>query len=319
MWKRKTKCVKGYTLVECLVALTLNLLIMAMLLEFVLIAQRLYLKQQGMARLQENARLVHYILNHAVKTGRSSGLTRWDTRMPIRDMTRSDTVQSVTGMQWGVSIKALKKSPSNPKRLFQIHRSGTDILRCHSVTQPHVAQFSLERGQPILTLAEPLKLKDKDMIALSDCEQADILEYQAPQYCKERTHWVKALPLSQEVTEHYIHRSHNHLVIGHLKSCLYFIGDTQRVNQLGEPIYALYEHVANGKISERVEGVEELQIAYGIHTKSQVQFVPLEAVTDWREVVAIQFKVCLSSIEPALITSSGNMTLRQWWEYVIPC
>lgn len=81
-----------------------------------------------------------------------------------------------------------------------------------------------------------------------------------------------------------------------------------RNNADGEP--SLYHRISNNAAAELVEGVENMQIVYGVDTgtdQSADQYVAANSVTDWGRVVSVRASLLLRTLEDNL-TVNGPQT-----------
>lgn len=95
---------KGYTLFELLISMTLSLFILSMCLSAYLGMHREWMRQQGMAVIQENARMLYGIFDNALKS--------------------SQQVERHF---------SLKNSDSIPRSCLKRYQSGTELLKIQSV------------------------------------------------------------------------------------------------------------------------------------------------------------------------------------------
>lgn len=78
---------------------------------------------------------------------------------------------------------------------------------------------------------------------------------------------------------------------------IFYIGDTHRVDQEKQPIYALYEKQLFGRRQEVFEGIHRLSIQYGLIDKSQpviLTYQKSNQIKHWQKVIAIQLSFFLT-------------------------
>lgn len=88
-----------------------------------------------------------------------------------------------------------------------------------------------------------------------------------------------------------------------LVSMAYFIGDTGRLNQSGQPILALFQKPLDGDRLELVAGVEQMQIMYGVAANPATDILAYYSaaqMTNWQIVRSVQIDLLLNSVDPAL-------------------
>ena len=134
-----------------------------------------------------------------------------------------------------------------------------------------------------------------------------------------------AISGNHSLSKHYNEKSE----VGVLSSNLFYVGDTGRVNANGHPIEALYCTDLNDRTMELIEGVEFLQVSYGLKENIH-QFLSADKVTNWQSVAKIRVSLLLNSIEDGLLEPKKyhindleiipqDRLLRKWWtfEYAI--
>lgn len=103
---------------------------------------------------------------------------------------------------------------------------------------------------------------------------------------------------------------------GDLSHFVYYVAKTHRRNTVGNSIYALYRSdlTKSGVPAEMVEGVEKMQIRYGIQVdkNSHVQYVLASQVSDWQKVVSVDITLLLNSIEAVARRPQRYFFQKQW-------
>jgi len=90
-------------------------------------------------------------------------------------------------------------------------------------------------------------------------------------------------------------------IVTELATHTYFVADTTRTNAAGQNILALYRFDGT-TAQELVDGVEDLQIEYGLDSNSDDvidAYTASPAAADWPDVVAVRFMLLLNSVEAA--------------------
>lgn len=101
-------------------------------------------------------------------------------------------------------------------------------------------------GSDIISIdyvSEKIAQKPGTIVVLSSCRQAKIFVLQE-----------KDLPLTDD----------ENLRWGQYHSVILYVAKTDRTNEKGEPVYALYSTDLNGRTQERVEGVEKIKLEQGL-------------------------------------------------------
>ncbi|MCG8520521.1 MAG: PilW family protein [Pseudomonadales bacterium] len=156
------------------------------------------------------------------------------------------------------------------------------------------------------------------MLMIGNCEALDLFRLSAdPAGAPLRLRHQTPINTTANLSRAYLSGEDAQLYA--LQSSVYFVGDTGRDDDRGDPIFALYRatndfpNAANPSftVEELVEGVESLQIQYGIRRdapSNQVEFVTADALTplEWREVVSVRVGVLVSGVESILIEDDDN-------------
>jgi type IV pilus assembly protein PilW len=113
----------------------------------------------------------------------------------------------------------------------------------------------------------------------------------------------------------------------------YFIGNTGRRNQKGEPIFGLYEKIDSQPRSELIAGVENLHIQYGVSDTQGQNVVKYSAANqlstnDWLNVRSVNMMLLLNSIEEVTqkpesyifagvsVAPKDRLLHREWQAYI---
>lgn len=83
----------------------------------------------------------------------------------------------------------------------------------------------------------------------------------------------------------------------------FFIGDTYRKNQAGEPIYALFSKTLSSERVELIPGIENMKLRYGVSKANGLdveKYLTAKQIQDWKMVRSIQLALVLNSVESIL-------------------
>lgn len=276
MWPYKTHPEhRGFSLIELMIALALSLILSLAFIQTILIVKNIYKKQEGLARIQENARSVHHIIGDAISRMGAIGCNRM-----------SDEIGVV--IRPGVNTERLGLLPFGG--LTTTH-SDTLWIKYTQKGYPLAQASTGERGSFVIR-GTP-HWKENRVLILADCRHAEIFRL------TEKTKVIKGGLTEVAFKYPNTHKYDTSAQMARLRSVLFYVAKTSRVNQYDEPIFALYTKDYNGKTQERVEGVEAMKMEY--------------------QPKKIQIKFLLSSVEPVK-SEQGESVLRQWWtwEWSVP-
>lgn len=210
----------GFTLLELLIALALNLVLSMSAIHALLLIKQAWMTQQGIHKIQENARSIQIYFDNVLQSaGRLScnrihaGLTTWIAPTVDKQIwgVAADVVRLVTPL-------TLQQNQWLNSSFFERLISSSSILWIIS-------------SDPI---AKPVD-KSNQVLLLSDCATLHIFK---------NIEEPRRIPNAE---------------LAVLNSRLYYVGRTKRnINQ--RPIYALYMTDFNGYTQELFEGVQAMEI-----------------------------------------------------------
>jgi len=291
----------GFSIVELMVAVALSLLLMAGLASVYLSNKTTFKVSEGLARIQENSRYMHYILSKDIRmtgyqgcsnTGSTQVLNIVSTPAPNVSLSDQDSIKGYgyTGTTW---------SPALPAALTGKVLAGTDVIDIHKASELG-AQLTANMAQtntPIL-VADRLGIKKDDILIITDCQEANLFQAGAASSATAITHTV-ATNTTNDLSKAY----QTDAIIYQYEAYYYYVKDTGRTNSAANAIYSLFRQDVNGVEEELVEGVENMQITYGVDTtndKSPDTYstaTTVEASNNWPKVVSVKIALLLNSIE----------------------
>lgn len=177
--------------------------------------------------------------------------------------------ESLTKIQENArSIHAILREYYTRKDAMGCNRWGNDL---NVFIQPGVnlnVDKSKLRHLPILDsdiisidyVSEKITQKFGTIVVLSSCRQAKIFVLQE-----------KDLLLANDET----------LGLGQYHSVILYVAKTDRTNEKGEPVYALYSTDLNGQTQERVEGVEKIKLEQGLESMKLQFLLTASSLKKW--------------------------------------
>ncbi len=99
----------------------------------------------------------------------------------------------------------------------------------------------------------------------------------------------------------------------------FYVSDTGRKSQQGEPVLALYKKRLGGRSIEVASGVTKLDFAYGVAAPDRGdigQYVKTDGVSNWPQVKTVQVAVSLASYNPILKAKGRRYHDRVWHSYI---
>jgi len=268
---------KGTTLVELMVSLAISAFLCLFCIQLFTTIKQIFSKQHALAHIQENARVIQSLLGDAIAFSGNIGCSAFTPEIAV------SIHEGVDGNHYGlipfvpiigVSEEKIKNNPLSPKTLTMRILSESDIIWIKS------------------TKSKKQKAFKNTVIAVSDCAQVDFIK------------------ISDKLEEGILSKKYpENKFVGALTSQLFYVGDTGRKNNKGNPIYALYSTDLNDQTLELAEGVKALKILYGTGVGHARTYGNFEQVTDWNQISCVKVSVLLSAIEEEI---------QSWWTYEWP-
>ena len=110
-------------------------------------------------------------------------------------------------------------------------------------------------------------------------------------------------------------------VVGAVEATYFFVADSLRNNNVGDTPLSLWQKVGPGAPVELIQGVENMQILYGVDTTladdipNPNQYMVAAAVPDPRQVVSIRVTLTVNSIDE--VTEDGDTLTRTFSKTIL--
>ncbi|MNZ44031.1 hypothetical protein D3C78_616500 [compost metagenome] len=301
---------RGISLIELLIALTLSLVIGIAVTQMFLASKTTYRLQEAMARVQENGR---FAVNFLASDIRMAGFMGCGN---ISEMT-INVIASPAPLDAANPLGQVIGGQNNvPSSNTSNAVAGTDVLNIRRASNAGVRLVgNMETDNANIQIEDNrMGLEAGDTLFLADCVSADIFRATTVSSGGAKTTVAHAnnFNTSNKLSKAY---GADAEVLA-FESITYFIRDTGRQTASGQPIRALWverrfanRSDATATAVELVEGVEDMQIEYGVATGGSMvanDYLTANAVTDWRKVVSVRFSLLLQSVESRVAPSSGT-------------
>lgn len=311
----------GATLVELMISMGLGVILMATCIQTFLTTKQVFLKQNALARIQENARVISVLLGDAIASSGSLGchaFTEGNVITISDDIPSRDFYLIPRSRVFGSKAQELFNNPLVSDLARKRLKTNSDVFILKTMLSPYPIQ-NIVPEQNSIVVSHQENIKPGQVMVLSDCQKSLITKVANLQHQKGKTIITISSPLSQLNIPPFDKSA----MIGNLSSSLYYIGDTGRVNSHGSKVEALYVTDLNGRTLELVEGAEQMKVEYGFLHENNLQYVSAERVVDWHAIVKVKVSLLLTSLEEVLVFSSQaakissktDNLLRMWWHY----
>lgn len=342
----------GFSLVELMIAMLLGVVVIAGIVALFSGNSRASALVGGQARLQENARYAFDFISRGARAAGYFGcgpqpqnivktlVGDW-TQLPEFDITRP--IAGHEGHAGGAWSPALSRLPGGsagnvnfaPGGAIDIDRivPATDILIVRTIQQPgqRLLEPLLPTGDPLITApgGEP-GFDVGDIVMVADCEQAAIFRVTDMQIDGTRAtlrHASGAGPFDnaayldspagpRPATLSVLDQPYGpEAVVGAVESSYFFIAPSLHLDSQGNNPLALWQKVGASGPVELVQGVEDMQLLYGVDTTladgiaNPNQYLPFDQVpAGMGKIVTVRATLRVNSVDP--MADSGKRLVR---------
>ena len=301
----------GYTLIEITVALGISGILMAGLARIFTDVSKTYRLDVAVARVQDDGRFSMNFLQKEFRLTGYQGCIDPDTitanviadNPPVLNVSQSSLRgYEITSTGWSPAIAA------DLADLNGVAIEGSDVI---SIQRASDRKFSLSTdmaspGANIPLASNPANYQANDLLVITDCEAIDL--FRATSVIGSGAVTIAHVASANTpATLSKIYETDASVMEYH--SNTFYVADTGRDNNRGNPIHALYRRDVNGLKSELVEGVSNLQLLYGEELPNgNVRYVPASnASLDMSEVKSIRFGVLVQSTGGVLDTDDDRL------------
>lgn len=271
---------QGFTLIEFMLSLGLGLGLLSLLMHIYI---HLHQNKHAIQNWQHKCHSASVALIWLTREIRMAGFIGCShlQEVTMRGEHRFNEAQSLIGFNEEVPT-TLKNHTFSPPRIGE----ALCVQYANSARVP----VTHARGDSI-QCAEKGAFTLQDVLLISDCNHAETLQ-------------LRRFKL------HHTYGSDANM--GILHKIIYYVGKTNRKNHLGYPIYALYRNDLNApshRPTELVEGIEKLEIFYGILPQipsASLQYVKSKEITHWERVRSVTVVLHPSSQNIEENTEKGN-------------
>lgn len=321
---------KGFSIVEYLIAITLGALVVTAVTGVYLSNKTTFNIQNGLSRLQENARFANHIFNKDVRMAGFQGCNNLSQVQVTNLVTNASSLLDIDKAVSGFEATSSGWSPSLPTHLSGKVKAGTDVIevRMASPSGVHLTSNMTQPNTAIL-VTNRLGIQAGEVVLITDCEVADLFVAGANSNASAIVHTV-ANNTSNDLTKAY--QTDAQILRFHYFS--FYIKDSGRSNANGETIYSLFRQNVSGVEEEIAEGVEDMQLSYGIDTTgdgnadSYLNAASIETANQWPNVLSVSATKLFNTIESfntkaqsytfngASSTPGDRMLRREWGNYI---
>lgn len=290
---------QGLSLVELLVAMAIGLVLLAGIYQAFFSSTTTYESQQGSSRIQENGRFAISVMSKEIRLAGYLGCLSNPTTLK-NTLNNSGTFfnnfsvgiegfEATSTSAWDRALPAALISPLGGNDVLTLR--GIDPTTRVTITTP-MPDSSADLKTTPPGVGTPAPMADGDIVMISDCQNAAV--FQVTNYTVANgnvVHNTGALSpgnLTKNLGSPFAAGAE----ISKLNVTVFYLSN----NLQGQP--ALYRVIGNGAPQELAEGVEGMQLLYGVDTNGDRildSYQAANAVIDWSQVLSVRIALLLRS------------------------
>ncbi len=312
----------GFSLIELMVALVIGLILLGGLVTVMANSKKGYTMQNDLARIQENARFAMEFIRRDLRMAGYLGCMDdvdqvWNH---VNGGTGSlfDTDRAIDGFEQGDS----EWLPSQSTERVADINAGTDAISIRYLdtnTAAEVVPPYMPQAAGNIKLNTGNGLREGDIVAITDCSSTDIFQITGPSTTGPsdtgtviHTTGNNVSPGNVNASTPLCPGSNSHCLskiyeggaqVMRVTSVRYYVGDTGRgTTALFRESLGVTGTTAGGQVQEIVEGIENMQILYGIDTDGDASPDEYQDATSmgtaaglWRNVISVRVGLISSS------------------------
>ncbi len=271
---------RGFSLVELMVAVTIGLIILAAVSGIFVTSKTTYNTQDNLARLQENARFAIYYLSEDIRRAGFSGCLE-----DVANVKNNLTTPTNFFYNASIALEGMDNNsagnwyPSNTVLTPTDQRVGTDAITMRSAGASNISitQYMPPTSAELNLSAIPTgEFAIGDIIMVSNCTHADIMQITTVQTASLKLQHNPGGGTPGNLTPHTLSTGYGPgpppAKVMKFTSRTYYV--MNRANADGTITPVLVRQDNGGAVQELIEGVENMQISYGIDTDSSRDRTP---------------------------------------------
>jgi len=298
---------EGISLVELLVALVITLILTAGVISIFTGSQVAYRFNDAMSRVQENGRYAVNVLSHDVRMAGYAGCARTGT-VPISNIANPpalgdfDPALQVEGMDDVSSGTMIGTREVLTGTDVLILRGGSDAVGQLNAQKVENANAQLDSNAGGWVAG--------DVLMVSDCTAIDIFRATNVSSGASGTTIAHASSMN---TQNFLSKVYfQGAEVMAYRERSYFVA----FRDASTPVPSLYRRIGQANSEELVEGVEDLQILYGVDTSANLQVDAymnageVAAANRWQDVLSVRLSMLLVSPENNVIDAPQQITFN---------
>lgn len=310
----------GFSLIELMIASVIGLVLLSGVVTIFSSNSASSKMSTGMARLQDSGRVALDMLSYNLRMTGYEGC-RDETKDQVQILASvHPTINLPDNAIWGSGVNNAGGFLNTPHPdLVNLPstvslKKFTDVLYIQhgSGRSVNLLNDMVSSGDPIVLPRNPDQISNGDLVMISDCDNADIFR---------ATNVTVDAATGNTTIQHAsggniqgnlstaFEGSGNMSAVAvrvmRFESKAYFIADSNRDTPKGDTIWSLFELDTStnpvGNPTELIEGVEDLQVMYGIqpdeNVPGDIRYVAANSITDHSRIVSLQLGILISTAD----------------------
>ena len=179
--------------------------------------------------------------------------------------------------------------------------AGTDVIAVREAvaTNSTLTAALASTAAPIVVASNPTNIAAGSILLISDCNSADMFKVSS---ITGSGPYTIAHATTSNTSASFLSAYNTDAQLMTYTQTTFFIGNTGRINLQGAAIPALFRTTMAGTTEELVEGVENMQITYGLdadNNQTADSYVTAAGVsaTNWHNVVSLRLDLLVNSVD----------------------
>lgn len=306
---------RGFSLVELLVAMTIGLIVLAGVAYLYVESRQAFRSMDNLSRMQESARYTLEIMARDIRMAGYRGCAGANV-----SVTNVLNKGAETAYNFDVPFNGYEASGAGWAPALPSDTGGLDGLGIKVGTDAIIVRSALGGGASVtdhnpsaaeLKVVTPNDLAIDDIVMVTDCNAAAVFQISNynPASAFNVVHNTGGKPAPGNKTKD-LGKKYTNGEIVKMQSKSYFI----RTGTSGRPAlwqFDNYKPAGGDNPAELAEGVENLQIEYGLDANSDgvvESYVKADAVGNWKQVAAVRISLLLVGNDDNLATTKQKYT-----------
>lgn len=252
----------GLTLIEMIIALSISVLIFALLVKFLLIIDHNRAIQKALIDIQEKSNHLREVFTQEIKKAGHIGCATLNHSFPL------------------TSLNYYRLSANN------FLTGNNHSLYISYVDFPNVILLRQKNENSLLVSAE-IHFKVKDVLVVSDCNKGEMIQVERIKLNKS----VQTIFTHQPIKNHF----EKFAEVGKLRIHHFYIAKSQRKVADNQSDHALFFEDIDHKKFELLDQIDSLDFVYTVKVKNHFINQTASAIHDWSKVVGIAISYQLTS------------------------